>query len=210
MKPVQGFLLQVGQWEELVDRITSDVDARQAERFWSKVDKAGPMVRAELGNCWIWLASKDRKGYGVIGAGSKRDGTRRPHRAHRFGWWIQTGELPGSLCVCHRCDNPACVRIDHLFLGTVIDNNRDMFTKGRMVNTRGEQHGRTKLTESTVLDILGAAAAGEATRAIARRLGHPAPTVQNIVSRRTWAYLAYPTEERAFGDVSAITDTSGT
>lgn len=106
------------------------VDPRQSARFWSKVDKNGPTLRAELGPCWVWTASRDRKGYGSIGWGSKTDGTRRPIGAHRFAWWIATGAMP-LLCVLHKCDNPSCVRLDHLFLGTVADNNRDMFAKGR-------------------------------------------------------------------------------
>jgi hypothetical protein len=52
-------------------------------------------------------------------------------RAHRYSWQIAFGEIPSGLCVLHRCDNPSCVRHDHLFLGTQAENMRDRIRKGR-------------------------------------------------------------------------------
>src|SRR5678816_2871477 len=95
-----------------------------SERFWSKVDQSG--------DCWIWTAHHLSSGYGLIGTGSMRDGTRRGSLAHRVSWELAYGTIPDGLFVCHRCDNPSCVRPDHLFLGTCKDNAADSVAKGRM------------------------------------------------------------------------------
>lgn len=88
------------------------------ERFWSLVDKSG--------DCWNWRGSPTTNGYGrMMTIGGLRVG------AHRISWTIHNGPIPDGLMVCHRCDNPRCVRPDHLFLGTAYDNNIDSFVKGR-------------------------------------------------------------------------------
>ena len=89
-----------------------------AARFWSKVD------RDETG-CWTWLGAKTALKYGQI----ELDG--RSIYAHRVSWELANGPIPSGLQVLHRCDNPPCVRPDHLFLGTQRDNITDMANKGR-------------------------------------------------------------------------------
>lgn len=87
------------------------------DRFWNKVDRSG--------DCWTWQGSRDRKGYGRVSV------NQRPVLAHRFSWTLSHGPIPDGLCVLHKCDNPPCVNPEHLFLGTIADNNRDMVAKGR-------------------------------------------------------------------------------
>ena len=94
------------------------------DRFWDKVDKTG--------ECWIWTASKNKKGYGRFGFGS------RAQLAHRVSWLLSNGEIPDGMLACHTCDNPPCVNPSHLWLGTQKDNVVDMSSKGR--------HGCTKKT----------------------------------------------------------------
>lgn len=95
------------------------------ERFWGRVEKDGPLLVPELGPCWIWTGARTFAGYGLLGRGSKQF-----VYAHRLSYEIHHGEA-GDLYVCHRCDNPSCVNPGHLFLGTALDNVRDMLAKGR-------------------------------------------------------------------------------
>jgi len=87
------------------------------ERFWAKVDRSG--------DCWVWIGTRWPTGYGQM----RGDG--RQLMAHRVAWQIVKGPIPEGLFVCHKCDNPPCVRPDHLFLGTAADNTRDRDVKGR-------------------------------------------------------------------------------
>lgn len=77
--------------------------------------------------CHLWLFAADRKGYGVV----RFDG--KPRRAHRVAFLLSGGSIPKGRGVLHRCDTPLCVNPDHLFVGTALENTRDMIVKGRMV-----------------------------------------------------------------------------
>ena len=73
----------------------------------------------------MWTGSRDRKGYGKL----KRE--RHICAAHRLSWEFNFGPIPDGMLILHRCDNPPCVRPDHLLLGTAADNTADMISKGR-------------------------------------------------------------------------------
>jgi hypothetical protein len=88
-----------------------------AIRFWSKVIQ-GP-------ECWTWRGSVSETGYGSFQYRNRKMG------AHRAAYLMHVGEIPTGMIVCHRCDNPSCVRPDHLFVGTHKDNTRDMMAKNR-------------------------------------------------------------------------------
>lgn len=92
------------------------------ERFWIKVDQPN------ANGCREWLASRDRNGYGRFRA----EGCMIS--AHVWAWEDANGPVPDGLYVCHHCDNPPCTEVNHLFLGTAKDNQRDAAAKGRMRN----------------------------------------------------------------------------
>ena len=78
--------------------------------------------------CVLWTGTTNDDGYGIIGAGTQCGGNLL---AHRVAWEIANGPIPDNMKILHRCDNPPCVFIGHLFLGTPGDNVRDMLAKGR-------------------------------------------------------------------------------
>ncbi len=97
------------------------------ERFWSKVDRAGPV--SVLGTpCWIWTAGKNRSGYGLFGRPKSERGSRL---AHRYSFEAENGPVPAGLECDHRCSVRACVRPDHVEAVTHAENVR----RGKAVKT---------------------------------------------------------------------------
>lgn len=159
------------------------------ERFWAKVDK-GPHPKG----CWLWTGYKQRFGHGAISRGGKTV------LAHRHAWALLKGPLPASACLLHRCDVPACVSPDHLFIGDRATNMADMKAKGR--RAYGEQTGCAKITEAQAKEILAAFRRYGPKRSnaseLARRFGIPYQIVVNIGSGRSWNHV-----RRSFGDNDA-------
>jgi hypothetical protein len=162
------------------------------ERFWPKVSKEGPVVRAELGPCWLWTGSILQTGYGCI----RHDG--KTLAAQHVSWAIAGLAAPASgLYLCHRCDVRACVNPAHLYVGTPQRNSRDAVERGRMIQqrapermARGSRHGQSKLDEDRVAEIRRLHAAGASTLELGRRFGVSATMVGYIVRRQFWRHVS--------------------
>lgn len=137
-----------------------------ADRFWEKVNKTD--------TCWLWTAATDRRGYGKISAGGHSG---RFLTAPRVAWELARGPIAVGLSVLHRCDTPACVNPDHLFLGTQADNLRDMVSKGRQYR---------KLSDADVRAIRAAYGPGVTLAMLAARYGVSDVAISKVVHRRVW------------------------
>lgn len=138
-----------------------------ADRFWEKVKKGD--------GCWEWQGAKDDEGRGYIGRAPIQ-----PRRAAPVSWEMANGvPVPHGMHVCHKCDNPSCVRPDHLFLGTPKDNMQDKVQKGRHPTT---------LCAAQVLEIRAAWPSVSKSR-LAARYGVTKSCISHVVKRRGWKHI---------------------
>jgi len=142
----------------------------------------------DLGPCIEHGQWRNPKGYGVMERGGRR------WLAHRWAWTQEHGPIPAGLFVLHRCDNPPCINVSHLFLGTKADNNADMRTKGRAApvprpNNTGSRHGNARLNEFAVRWIRAHVQAGRTQRDVAFMFGVSPVTINEIISRRAWRHV---------------------
>lgn len=138
--------------------------------------------------CWIWLRSRDLKGYGhicVLGG---------VERAHRVAYIAAGGMIRRGRQVLHRCDNPPCVNPAHLFTGTNDDNVRDRCAKGRSSRSaspgsfgRGEQHVQHKLSWADVHEIRRRYVDGGCTmRSLGAEYNVNHNTIRALLIGRSW------------------------
>ena len=147
-----------------------------AERFWIKVKKTE--------GCWVWTGYRDPHGYGRFWHVTGQQ------LAHRVAYELAYGPITGGECVLHRCDNPSCVRPDHLWLGDMADNTHDMIQKGRAYrggSRQGERNGHHKLTQQQVNEIRGRYVPHKVGYAVlGREYGVDESTVYCVVRGKTW------------------------
>jgi len=103
----------------------------------------------------------------------------RQWKAHRFAWTVAIGPIPPDMCVLHHCDNPICVRPDHLFLGTYVDNNHDRHAKNR--DALGERNANAKFSDDVVLKVREMAQNGVDVSTVAKMVGMSPQHAKGIV-----------------------------
>lgn len=148
------------------------------KRFFDKVEKTS--------GCWLWKGGSTNYGYGCLWCNEKKGLV----RAHVFSYKFHKGVVPPGMCVCHKCDVPACVNPDHLWLGTHAENMRDGFAKGRIKNTnpsRGENHHKAKLTWDQVHEIRSSPLKGYGSSIkLSKQYGVSVQIIDRIVNNRNW------------------------
>lgn len=140
--------------------------------------------------CWLWIGELNSKGYGRY---------KRKYFAHRAAFYLVHKRLPKDKMICHRCDNRACVRPDHLFEGNASDNARDAYYKGRLNITtisKGTQFksGNTlniigPIPESTVIEIRRLYSEGINQTIIAKQYGFKRNIIWKIVNNKSYTHL---------------------
>src|ERR1035437_1873080 len=148
-------------------------------RFHSKY------IKGTLTECWEWFGTINNvTNYGAISTVIPSKGN---YSAHRIMWFVTHNNVdPIPLQVLHTCDNRICVNPNHLFLGTIQDNNADKTTKGRARN------GSTILTEQQVEEILTelASEAAPTQQELANKYGVSRPTISHIAEKTHWKHLS--------------------
>ncbi len=144
-------------------------------RFWSKVDKSG--------DCWEWRGYRIPEGYGMFYAGGSHGNA--PVYAHRVAWELAHGRpVPPRGRICHSCDNPACVKPTHLFLGSQADNLNDMRAKGRARKTGA------RLDSKKAAQIRNSYKRGGTTQAaLAREYGVTRATISRLLNGKSWPVI---------------------
>jgi hypothetical protein len=148
------------------------------KQFWSKMDRSG--------ECWIWQGFCNPKGYGQIRV-TIAPKTTRLVLTHRLSYELTYGPIPDGKCVCHHCDNPSCCRPDHLFIGTIAENQLDMASKQR--SPQGESHYMSKLTEVDVVSIRSLHLSGMTQAELGKQFHVHQSNIHHIVNRLTWKHV---------------------
>ena len=154
--------------------------ARRDPRFWSKTQPRN--------GCLEWVGYRDRQGYGRL---MRKAVQSSPLIAHRYAYTLAVGPIPPGAVVMHTCDNPPCVKPEHLRIGTQADNIHDRDAKGHHRPGRliGAAHPQAKLTDDDVAEIRRLRRAGVRGRVIAARFGICLSRVYGIGTGHAWTHL---------------------
>lgn len=151
------------------------------DRFWTKVDRYHPS------GCWVWLANRNNKGYGLFRPG----GTLPKELAHRLSYAEANGQIPKGSLILHSCDNPACVNPDHLRVGDHKANTADMDSRGRRNNNtpKGEANCNARMTADAVVRLRLRYVAGDPLSDLVREFGCSENALPDYTTGRSWKHV---------------------
>ena len=153
------------------------------KRFYAKVN-----VPVDPAACHNWTGARIGP-YGAFNRYAFGD-----QYAHRIAYILANGPIADNMCVCHRCDNPLCCNVDHLFLGTQQDNVSDKTTKGRQA--KGSRNSGAKLTEESALAIFSSKLL---VRETAKLFGVSYGLVVEIRAKKLWKHIHKETQNEQLG-----------
>lgn len=167
-----------------------------ANRFTPKNETIGGMLQEwdglspipELMNwdldtdCYEWTRHRSPSGYALV----KIDG--KPQRVSRYLLGLLDREDYIHIQAMHLCDNPPCVNLRHLRIGTRSENNKRPFSIGRQ-NNKGSNHSQAKLTEGQVLGIKILLSLGQDNKSIALAYGVNQQTIHSIKRGIRWGHV---------------------
>lgn len=161
-----------------VKKKRAEVSETFRRKFWSRVNKQGPVPAhmPQLGPCWVWMGGSSN-GYGQV---SHREPGIKSHGAHRIAWELRRGPVPPNKILCHKCDNPRCVRLSHLFAGDGYSNAADMALKGR-----GARWWR-KLDPSRFREVRSLLRRGQTAKSVAKLFNVTPTLVSQIAKGPAW------------------------
>lgn len=192
------------KWRDFAFKTAAKLDGWRIFLRYASKAKIADFTRAGMdGPCLEWTANATKSGYGLFRVGDET------HTAHRIAWATSFGDIPHGMCVCHKCDNPACIAPSHMFLGTLTENNRDRAAKGRGCVVKGDKHWtrlhperilrgelsrKSKLTESSVIEIRKLRRAGVPAAELAGKFGVSRSNVYLVISGAIWMHVKQESE----------------
>ncbi len=150
-----------------------EINEKTKHRFYKKVGKSDSL------GCTHWIACTNNMGYGIFTLNKKNV------LAHRFNFILSKGPIPIGFCCLHKCDVPSCVNPEHLFLGTMKDNTKDMVNKKR--HGAGEKQPNTKFTNADIITIRSETVL--TITELAKKYGVGVPAISRIKNRQRWAHV---------------------
>jgi len=166
-------------------RIQFQVTESLRQRFTAKVN------RGNDDKCWRWDGAV-RQGYGAIKHEGKVLGT------HVVAYVIANGPVPEGRLVTHNCDNRLCCNPKHLVAGTFSSNSRESWDRRNVNATRGEKSPNAIFTNHDV-QLLRAfhLVKGYGAVKLGKLFGFNKNSIKNVIGKKNWAHLPWPTQEEA-------------
>lgn len=135
-------------------------------------------TREEAG-CWVWAGPRHQVGYGIAPKSCGGGGY-----THRAMYAAVISDIPSGAYVLHHCDNRLCINPEHLFLGSHLDNIRDMHRKNRQRggSLPNEANPSCKFSNEQIKKILTERRAGVSVRLLTEKFSVSETHVRRIIN----------------------------